>query len=104
MTTTPPPSSLPLPSTPFKTHSGTTDTYDPKYEDRTITLQRLSFDMASYFVGPVPPDVFLDKFLAPAPPIPNDGAFRAGMFSRLKALPTEAKMYQNLVTNFIPDC
>ena len=106
MTTTPPPSSLAPPGTPFRTDSKMTDQFAPKYEDRLTTLRRLAYDMSPYFVGPVPPQNFLDDLLplASLPPPVNDSTFKKDMFSVLKASSCEAVMYRNLVTNFIPDC
>ena len=73
-----------------------------KYEDRPAIVKRLTFDMSSYFVGPIPPQVFLDNFLAPVHTL--DGAFHRGMFSHLKGSTSESAMFRNFVTNFIPDC
>jgi hypothetical protein len=99
MSTTPPPSSsLPLPGTPFKHHSGTTDRFGPKYEARTTTVERLSYDMSFYFVGPVPPQFFLDSFLPlTSLPPPANVIFRPGMFAGLAASTKESQMYEKLV-------
>jgi hypothetical protein len=74
-----------------------------KYEDRPAIVKQLTFDMSSYFVGPIPPQVFLDNFLALAHTL-HDDAFHRGMFSHLKGSTSESAMFGKFVTNFIPDC
>jgi hypothetical protein len=102
---TPPSSSLPVPGTPLKTDGRTMDQYESQYQHRSSTLQRLSYDMSRYFVGPVPPEEFLDEFLplTSHPPAPEDHIFTKNMFSALKKVGTEAVMYHGLVTT-LPDC
>src|SRR5216683_3248416 len=98
-------SSLPVPGTPLKTDGRTMDQYEPQYQHRCSTIQQLSYDMSHYFVGPVPPKEFLDKFLplTSHPPAPEDHIFTKNMFSALKNAGLEAVMYHGLVT-MLPDC
>jgi hypothetical protein len=74
-----------------------------KYEDRPTIVKQLAFDMSSYFVGPIPLQVFLDNFLAPVH-TPDDDAFHRGMFFHLKESTSESAMFGKFVTNFIPNC
>ncbi len=90
----PPPQAPPLHSTPIHTSSRMTD---QQYEDRGGTLQRLSDEMSPYFVGPMPPQVFLDTFLPPSKPSSNASPFKKGMFSALVKASLESEMYQKFV-------
>jgi hypothetical protein len=95
---TPPPTSpLPLPGTPVHTRSATTDRFLPKYEDRDATFRRLSKEMSSYFVGPVPPQDFLDAFLPLTSSHHSVPSFEKGMFSALVDSASEAEMYSHFV-------
>jgi hypothetical protein len=97
---TPPPSSpLPLPGTPVHTRSTTTDQFLPRYENRETTFQRLSTEMSSYFVGPMPPQEFLDTFLPVTSSCPSVPRFKLGMFSNLSESSFEANMYQSFVSS-----
>ena len=97
---TPPPTSpLPLPGTPVHTRSTTTDRFLPKYEDRDAMFRRLSNEMSPYFVGPVPPQEFLDAFLPVTSSLPSVSRFERGMFSDLTEPASEAGMYQTFVSS-----
>ncbi len=81
------------------------DQYKPQYQHRCSTIQQLLYDMSRYFVGPVPPEKFLDKFLplTSHPSAPEDHIFTKNMFSTLKKVGLKAVMYHRLVT-MLPDC
>ena len=97
MSTTPPPGPLLSPNTPIHTRTATTDRFDPKFQDRDFVFQRLSEEMAPYFVGPMPPKVFLDHFLPDASPNQPIDIFKAGMFSGLMQASSEAEMHATFV-------
>ena len=98
MPSTPPPSSpLPPQGTPVHTRSTTTDRFLPKYETREHTFRRLSAEMSPYFVGPVPPQDFLDSFLPVTTPCHTVLPFKQGMFSTLSEATSEASMYKTFV-------
>jgi len=80
------------------------DQYEPPYQHRSDTIQRLSYDMSRYFVGPVPPERFLDDFLPlTLDPPSGDPIFTNNMFLALKNAATERVMFNLLVTT-LPDC
>ncbi|KAF8264750.1 hypothetical protein EI94DRAFT_1703017 [Lactarius quietus] len=96
--TTPPSNAVPLSaSTPIHTRSTTTDRYDPKYEARDDIFQRLSDEMDSFFVGPVPLQEFLDDFLPSTLPNSSAPTFKPGMFSTSSGIP-EGEMYTKFIT------
>jgi len=99
--TTPPACPVPLPGTPVHTRSATTDRFLPKYEDREATFRRLSIEMSPFFVGPVPPQDFLDFFLPSTSCSPSGAVanFRPGIFTALAQSTSEAEMYGNLVSS-----
>ncbi|KAH9007909.1 hypothetical protein EDB84DRAFT_1447252 [Lactarius hengduanensis] len=59
----------------------TTDRFAPKYEDRDTTFRRLSDEMASFFVGPMPPHDFLDTFLPSTLAQPRSSIRTGNVFS-----------------------
>lgn len=79
--------------------------YEPQYQDASATIRQFSYEMSRYFVGPVPPQQFLDDFLplTSRPPAPNDYVFTQNMFSNLISSASEAAMFNGLVTT-LPDC
>lgn len=83
MDKTPPSNTSQLPqSTPIRTQSGTTDRYALKCGGRESILALLSTEMGPFFVGPMPPEVFLDEFLPLSPEDLKDlPRFEKGMFS-----------------------
>src|SRR5712691_5694696 len=83
MSKTPPPKTPPLPqSTPVRTQSNTTDTYRPRHE--AAFFNRLSNEMHPFFVGPMPPKDFLDKFLClPSEDLETLPRFEGPMFSSM---------------------
>jgi hypothetical protein len=112
MTKTPPPQTPPLSlqSTPVHTGSRTTDRFGSKYVNRARTLSQLSTEMAPFFVGPMPPEEFLDTFLphskqpsCDAPERPPVPPFKKEMFSALLGSSSEGEMYKTFVcfTSFL---
>ncbi|KAH9031579.1 hypothetical protein EDB83DRAFT_2319184 [Lactarius deliciosus] len=98
MSWTPPQSTvLLLAGTPVHTHSSTTDHFAPKYEDRDTTLRQLSDEMSSFFVGPMPPQDFLDTFLPSTSLNPSVLPFERGMFSPSNEMALEPEMYDKFV-------
>ena len=81
------------------------DQYEPQYQHRCGTIQRLSYDMSRYFVGPVPPERFLDEFLplTSDPPLKDPKFAKKKMFSALEKAASERVMFNLLVTT-LPDC
>src|SRR5260221_11380815 len=107
MSTTPPPQAgppAPPPSTPIHTRSRTTDRNSFKYADRTSTYRRLSDEMSPYFVGPMPPQLFLDTFFPPSgllcnasPKSPRPSRFKKVMVSALVGVSQESTKYLTFV-------
>jgi hypothetical protein len=105
--TTPPPQAgppAPPPSTPISTRTRTTDCHSFKFEDRTNTYRRLCNEMSPYFLGPMPPQLFLDTFFPPSdllctasPESPRASCFKKGMFSALVNQSRELQMYNAFV-------
>ena len=97
----PPTSSVPLSGTPVHTCSATTDRFLPKYEDREATFRRLSIEMSPFFVGPMPPQDFLDFFLPSTSCSPSEAVtnFHPGIFGALVQSTSEAEMYGNFVSS-----
>jgi hypothetical protein len=95
---TKPPSNA-APGTRIHTRSATTDRYDPKCEDREATFQRLSDEMMPFFVGPIPPQDFLDHFLPSTSPGSSGPAFEEGMFTILSGTASKAEMYTKFVSS-----
>ncbi len=103
MSRTPPQSTAILPAgTPVHTHSSTTDRFSPKYEDRDIIFGRLSDEMASFFVGPMPPQEFLDNFLPSTSLDHSNLVFEWGIFSGIKEMALEANMHNKFVSSETP--
>jgi hypothetical protein len=87
--TTPPPD----PATHF-TKQSTALPYTSGHIIRDETLMALGDEMAGYVVGPMPPKDFL-KFLPPnSRKLPS---FNKGSFAKIKAQPTEVKIYDSFV-------
>ena len=63
--TIPPPDSSSLLSTgtSIHYHSTTTDSIDPKFETRDMTVSHLAHEMGPFFVGLIPPLEFLNSFM-----------------------------------------
>lgn len=57
----------------------------------------MSNEMGPYFIGPLAPQVFLDKFLPLSSPGPSVPSFEPGMFSALSGASSEADMYDKFV-------
>jgi hypothetical protein len=95
MSKTPPPGPLPIPETPVHTRSATTGRFNDTFEDRSLVFQRLSQEMALYFVGPVPPQDFMKSFF----PLPNScsNTPKSGVFAGLTRAASEADMYDIFV-------
>ena len=83
------------------TRSATTDRFLPKYEDREATFRRLSTEMSPFFVGPVPPQDFLDYFLPSTSCSTSEAVakFRPEIFTPLVQSASEAEMFGNLVSS-----
>jgi hypothetical protein len=85
MGTPPPPdsSSLQPPGTPVHTRSTITGGSETKtkYENRSMTLSRLTDEMSPFFVGPITAQEFLDSFLPPPPTGSSVPLFKKGMFN-----------------------
>jgi hypothetical protein len=97
MSQTPPSKPSPLPhSTPIHTHSSTTGKYNPKYEGRDATSKRIANEMTHFFVGPMPPQDFLNQFLSP-PLYTSNHVFKMEMFSGLSGITPENAMYNKFV-------
>ena len=90
-------SSVLLSGTPMHTHSATTDWF-LKIE---ATFQQLSIEMLPFFVGPVPPQDFLDFFLpsTTSSPFKVVTNFCLGIFSALVQSTSKAEMYGNFVSS-----
>jgi hypothetical protein len=107
---TPPSTTTLLPaSTPFRTCNATSNSFDPKYEGRETLYGHLSNEMSPYFVGPMPPQEFLDSFLPLSTPDTSAESvptFKVGMFSSLTKLTSEADMYDRFVSSnlCVPPC
>jgi hypothetical protein len=94
MSKTPPPGPLLIPETPVHTRTTTTDRFGLKFENRGSVFERLSQEMAPYFVGPMPPQDFLDSFL---PNSPLNSSIESGVFTGLTQAASEADMYTTFV-------
>ena len=83
--TTPPrnTSSL-LQSTPIHTQSSIMDRYSPNCEAQEDTFLQLSSEMGPYFVGPLPPEEFLNQFMCQPSGDLHLPHFREGMFSAMR--------------------
>jgi hypothetical protein len=94
--------SSPLQGTPVHTRSNTLHRFGKRYEDRGAVLRRLADEMIPYFVGPMPPQEFLDTFLpisSDSSPTPStsDVVLKPGMLSPLGQTSAEAGMYDVFV-------
>ena len=102
---TPPPQALSPHSTPIHTGSRTIDPNNvTEFEDSDGTYRQLSDEMIPYFVGPMPPQAFLDAFLPSSPSEPSCNAsgppiapFKKGMFSNVVGASSESDMNQKFV-------
>ena len=103
MSWTPPQSTAILPAgTSVHTCSSTTDRFSPKYEDRDIIFGQLSDEMALFFVGPMPPQEFLDNFLPSTSLDHSNLVFKWGIFSSIKEMASEADMHNKFVSSETP--
>jgi len=84
-----------LQSTPIHTLSNTTSTYSQNHEMRDEYHTRLSNEMSPYFIGPMPAEEFLDRFM-PQPSGPLD-SFEKGKFGDMSKNTVEGRMRQALV-------
>ena len=83
---TPPPCPVSIPETPIHMMSKTTERFDRPFYNRDTILQRLSREMAPFFIGPISPRVFLDSFLPMDPPVHSSSTFKPGILSELEGL------------------
>ena len=94
--TTPPKNSFLLPqSTPIHTLSNTTSTYSQKHEIQDEYHTTLLNEMAPYFIGPMPAEDFLGRFM-PRPSGPP-GSFEKEMFGDMSKRTAERDMQRVLV-------
>ncbi|KAH9025840.1 hypothetical protein EDB85DRAFT_2149458 [Lactarius pseudohatsudake] len=78
--------------TPVHTRSSTTGFLNTKYLMRDEIYNAMSHEMSPFFLGPMPPQLFLSTFL-PSSKAPSF-KFKVGMFDALASLRTEALMYK----------
>jgi hypothetical protein len=98
MDKTPPSNTSQLPqSTPIRTQSSTTGKYASKFEGRDSTFDLLANEMGPFFVGPMPPEEFLDEFLPLSSDVLKDSRFKEGMFSPMTKLSHEGTQYDAFV-------
>ncbi|KAH9039780.1 hypothetical protein EDB85DRAFT_1887196 [Lactarius pseudohatsudake] len=79
--------------TPVHTHSSTTGFLNTKYLMRDEIYNAMSHEMSPFFLGPMPPQLFLSTFLLSSK-VPPSFKFKVGMFDALASLRTEALMYK----------
>ncbi|KAI9511079.1 hypothetical protein F5148DRAFT_994260 [Russula earlei] len=68
-----------------------------------MSYRRLAKEMDGFFVGPMPPQTFLDNFLPSRTLEPSGQTFKPGMFSEVYAFKTEVKMYNEFI-KIMNDC
>ncbi|KAH9164639.1 hypothetical protein EDB89DRAFT_1912027 [Lactarius sanguifluus] len=96
-TQTTPPNSNSVPTgislgTPVHTRSSTTGFLNTKYLTRDDIYNAMSLEMSPFFLGPMPPQLFLSTFLLSSKALSSE--FKAGMFDALANLWTEVLMYK----------
>ena len=99
MVTPPNSSNAPVPfGTPVHTRSSTTGYLGTKCPTRDKIFDVMSEEMATFFLGPMPPRQFLSTFL----PSSHPSSFQPGMFDALTQPSTETAKYQVFVSNCVP--
>lgn len=110
-TKTPPNRASPLPSssTPVRPEGRTLDEYgsEVEYKNRTTMMKNLSEEMSPFFIGPMPPQKFLDTFLPPSKPsCGTPRTLEPGLFSPLVGATLETGLCKTFVcfrTLLIPE-
>ena len=72
--------------------SKTTERFDRPFYNRDTILQRLSGEMAPFFVGPISPRVFLDSFLPTGLLVRSSSTFKPGILSELEGARDEGHL------------